>query len=185
MNRAIAIILFFLVCVSFGAGYYVGYKGKEIPKVKPITKYIPIEIPKQVYVDRPVKEYVYKTVEKVRVDTVRVPVDMKEYVVSDRYPLSVNPSRVTFRYFDPEALRYQEDVYDIPDRFVKFSVTAGVGFDAVRLFQGHHISEVTPDFNLRANMNFKRIGTYASLNTKLLDNDWQARVGVSYQLFAK
>ncbi len=185
MSKAIIIITIMLVLVSFGAGYWAGYKGKEIPVPKTVTKYIPVEVPTIEYVDRPITEYIYKTVERVRVDTVRVPVDMKEYVVSDRYPLSVNPSRVTFRYFDPEALRYQEDVYDIPERFVKFSVTAGVGFDAIRLFQGQHISEVTPDFNLRANMNFKRIGTYASLNTKLLDNDWQARVGVSYKLFAK
>lgn len=185
MSRAVAIILVFLVAVSFGSGYYVGYRGKEIPNIKPITKYVPIEIPKVEYVDRPIKEYVYKTVEKVRIDTVYIPVEMKDYVISDRYPLSVNPSRVTFRYFDPQERRYQEDVYTIPNRLVKFSLTTGVGADAISLFNGNHISKVTPDLNVRANLNFGRVGTYGSINTKLLDKDWQVRVGVSYTLFAK
>lgn len=185
MSKAVVIILMFLVAISFVSGYYVGYRGKEIPNIKPITKYVPVEIPKIAYVDRPVKEYVYKTVERVRVDTVYVPVEMKDYVISDRYPLSVNPSRVTFRYFEPSEKRYQEDVYQIPQRLAKFSLTAGVGADAISLFNGNHISEVTPDINVRANLNFGRIGTYGSVNTKLLDKDWQVRVGVSYVLFVK
>lgn len=185
MSKAISILVAFLIAISFGAGYYFGYQGKEIPIPKPIVKYVPIEVPKIVEVDRPVKEYVYKVMEKVRVDTVYVPVEMKDYVISDRYPLVVNPRSVTFRYFDPDARRYQEDVYKVPDRLATFTLKAGVGADAISLFQGNHISEVTPDINLRADLNLGRIGTYGTVNTKLLNKDWQVRVGVSYTLFVK
>lgn len=185
MSKAISILVAFLIAISFGAGYYLGYKGKELPTIKPIVKYIPIEIPKTVTVDRPVKEYIYQTVEKVRIDTVYVPVEMKDYVISDRHPLVVNPSSVTFRYFDTNERRYQEDVYSVPDRLVRFSLTTGVGVDAISLFEGNHISEVTPDINVRANLNFGRIGTYGSVNTKVLNKDWQVRVGVSYTLLSR
>jgi hypothetical protein len=185
MSRAVFIVTAMLIMVSFGAGYWAGYKGKEIPVPKPVTKYIPVEVPKTVVVDRPVAEYIYKTVEKVRVDTVYVPVEMKEYVVSDRYPLQVGAKTVSFRYFDPQRGGYQEDVYKVPPALVRFTLTGGVGFDAIRLAQGYRIEEVTPDINLRANLFFGKVGTFASVNTKLLDNDWQARVGVSYVLFSK
>ncbi len=186
MSRAIAIVLVFLVAISFGAGYYVGYRGKEIPNIKPITKYVPIQVPKTVVVERPVVEYVYKPVDRVRVDTVYVPVDMKEYVISDRYPLNISPKSVTFRYFDPERGGYQDDVYRVPNAPVRFTLTGGVGVDAIRLVQGDRIGQTTPDINIRADLVFRnKYGAFASFNTKLFEDDWQARLGVSYVLFSK
>ena len=167
-------------------GYYLGYEGKEIPNVKPITKYVPIEVPKPVTVERPVVEYVYKTVERVRVDTIYVPIEMKEYVVSDRYPLNISPKSVTFRYFDPQRGGYQDDVYRVPNAPVRFTLTGGVGVDAIRLVQGNRIEETTPDIDLRANLMFRgKYGAFASVNTKLFQEDWQARFGISYVLFSK
>jgi len=174
------------VAISFAGGYWVGYRGKEIPTRKPITKYVPIQVPKTVVVDRPVVEYVYKTIDRVRVDTIYVPVEMKEYVVSDRHPLQVSPRSVTFRYFDPARGGYQDDVYRVPDAPVRFTLTGGVGVDAVRLVQGDRIAETAPDVNLRADLTFRgKYGAFASFNTKMFEDDWHARFGVSYVLFSK
>lgn len=176
-----------LTVISFTFGYYLGKRNYEPPTLKPITKYVPIEIPTTVYQDRPVKEYVYKEVERVKlkVDTVYVPVEMKEYVVADRYPLKFSSKDVTFKYYDPQYNRYQEDVYSIPTNRVRFNLTGGVGVDAVRLFQGSAADEVMPDLNLRADLYFERVGVYSTFHSKLFDKDWQARVGISYSIFSK
>jgi hypothetical protein len=187
MTKTIWILAGLLVALSFSGGYYLGKKNVEPPKLKPITKYIPIEVPKTVYQDRPVKEYIYKEFETVnlRVDTVYVPKEMKEYVVADQHPLVFKPKEVTFRYFDPINRRYQEDVYTIPPSRFRFNLTGGVGVDAIQLFQGSSANEVMPDLNLRADINFDKFGIYSSFHSKLLDKDWQARVGISYNILSK
>lgn len=187
MNKIVLILAGLLVAVSFLLGYYLGKNNFDPPKIKPITKYVPIEIPTTVYEDRPVKEYVYKEVEvtKLRVDTVYVPVEMKEYVVTDRYPLLFNSEEVTFKYYDPQYKRYQEDVYRIPTKRTRFNLSAGMGIDAVRLFQGSTADQVMPDLNLRADLYFEKVGLYSTFHSKMFDKDWQARVGISYNILSK
>jgi hypothetical protein len=185
MTKTISILAGILAVISFSFGYYLGKRNYDLPKLKPITKYVPIEIPTTVYEDRPIKEFVYKEVEKLRVDTVYVPVEMKEYVVTDKSPLKFSPKEITFRYYDPEFRRYQEDVYRVPTQRVRFNLTGGMGFDAVRLFQGSSAEQVMPDMNLRADIHFEKFGIYSSFHSKLLDKDWQARVGISYNILSK
>lgn len=185
MTKMLLITTAILLLISFWMGYLLGLNKREIPILKPVTRYFPYEKPNTVYKDRPVKEYIYKEVERVnlRVDTVYVPIEVKEYVIADRYPLSLNPKEITFRYFDSQTLRYQEDVYKVPTRKFKFDLTAGFDVDGINIITT--ADNVKLDFNVRAHLKFKKIGAYSSIHTNLYNENPGLRFGISYDILSK
>lgn len=65
--------------------------------------------------------YLPITLEKTRVDTVRVPIAFDDYVVSeiDR-SFTITPEKFTFRYYNPITQQYGVNSYTIPQRTYNF-----------------------------------------------------------------
>lgn len=121
------IFLSFLSIVMFGIGFITGRRTTDPVssfETKYVDRYIPLKTDTYALPSRRLV-YLPLPIEKTRVDTVRVPVEITKYVVADpNKAIRTTPSKASFTYFDPKEQRYRTDEYTIPKRAHYF--TAGI-----------------------------------------------------------
>ena len=177
-----------LVAAVFLSGVVVGWvlasrdapAGKLLPEIRYIEKLVPVEKIVQKVVSVPDVRFITREVEKLRVDTVFVPVEMRDYVLSGRQPLSVSPSRVDFTYFDPGSRVYVTDRYLVPSPRIRYSVTAGIGGDWVD-------TRTLPDLptaTLTGSLGIRKVSAFTTLSKPLdgRDEPLRVRVGLRYKI---
>jgi hypothetical protein len=121
---------------------------------KPKIEYVNQEIPAQKFDSVPDVTYVYKTVEKVRVDTVYVPVEVVRYAIIEKNNyLRINNKDVSVKYFDPETRNYVVERFDLPRRDWGFRAGAEVFADGTA-YRGRPIV-LRPGFY--ADLRYKRV----------------------------
>lgn len=174
-----------LVGLGFTAGYYLGYKGQKIVRV-PVLKYLPAPLSIEEATPEPtIPEVVYeiREVPKIVRDTVYIPVQMKgePYLITERYPIRVSPSNVTFTYFDPAEQRYRQDRFKIPTQPMRFSLSAGAGADWL---QGPH-RLVDPTVHATARLQLRKAGIFAGASVPVSSESGhipRVRVGIDLKL---
>lgn len=121
------IFLSFLSVLMFGIGFVAGRwitDPASVSEIKYVDRFLP---PVSEKYSLPSSKLIYLpiTIEKTRVDTVRIPKEITKYVVADTdKSIKVKPSTVAFTYFDPTIGRFGTNTYTIPNKNVYF--TAGV-----------------------------------------------------------
>lgn len=177
-----------LVAAVFLSGVIVGWvlarrdapAGQMLPQIKYIEKLVPVERIVQKVVSVPEVRFVTREVEKLRVDTVFVPVEMRDYVLAGRQPLSVSPSRVDFTYFDPGSRVFVTDRYSVPSPRIRYSVTAGIGGDWIDTRTLPNL----PTATLTGSVGMGRISAFTTLSKPMdgREEPLRVRVGLRYKI---
>lgn len=134
---------------------------------KPKIEYVNQEIPAQKFDSVPDVTYVYKTVEKVRVDTVYIPFEVVRYAIIEKENyIKINNKDVSVKYFDPQTRNYVVERFDLPRRDWGFRAGAEVLADGT-FTQNRNIT-LRPGFY--ADLRYKRVTLGASLHSPEIYN---------------
>ena len=106
----------------------------------------------------PVERVIYRERVRVRIDTVRVPVEITRYVISRPEPIRTEPGRCTWTYFEPISGRWEQAAYDVPPPSTGYSLHAALGRtlveDAWRWYAG-----------VEAEARYRRVSTFLRAST--------------------
>ena len=117
------------IATSFAAGYWIG-NDQDTYSTAPVEHRlwpdVFSEIPDQPA--EPETRYIKQTdtVETVRVDTVRVPVDYERYRLTSERPITVDSREVHLRYYDPERQRHEVERFEVPEPRWRSDLSVGL-----------------------------------------------------------
>lgn len=132
MNRTTPILLSVYTLIVAGVVWSVARATGPNPTPQTKIEYIDRVIEKRdtVTVDRPIVRRIYER----QTDTVRVHIPVPEnwsYMgVIAPHPIRIDNRRVTVTYWNPDSLRFMQDLYEIPVRKWAVSVSAGADCNA-------------------------------------------------------
>lgn len=163
-------IAFFLVVFLVGIGYYLG-RSSNVVEVRGVDRFQPnfkkYEIPEKRFIFLPYP------IEKLRVDTVKVPEYITEYVIVDRTKsINIDDWKVSFTYFDPNLGSYGTDMFNLPTSTLALDATAL--YTPRSVFIGTELNYTYKRFSLGlgAATNFKQIYPYVSVRYALTQYKW-------------
>ena len=113
------LLLGVLLLIVFSLGFYTGRKTIDpdyTPEIKYVDKYIPNWSKNYAL---PSKQFVYLPlpIEKLRRDTIHVPVAITKYVIAEPdKSIRFSKGRAIFTYYDPSTLSYGEKWYTVPQK---------------------------------------------------------------------
>lgn len=111
--------------VGFVVGWFANQYSYPQPSGETETVYVDREVPKEVKVEVPRTEYIYRTIseEKLVRDTVYVPRTYTSFgIIEPNRAISFDRRNVKLTYFDPDSLRFVVSEYYFPEKKLKLSL---------------------------------------------------------------